>query len=88
MRDAWCCMTHAHQINSRKENNISTTKNKKQKKNKKKKIMQIYTSCFLKNYEAINLCGKAVYMRQTAKLSLLRQIGGSLQSFPTYITHV
>ena len=50
--------------------------------------MQIYTSCFLKNYEAINLCGKAVYMRQIAKLSLLRQIGGSLQSCPTYITHV
>ena len=39
--------------------------------------MQIYTSCFLKNYEAINLCGKAVYMRQIAKLSLLRQIGRS-----------
>ena len=42
--------------------------------------MRIYTSCLLKNYEAINLCDKAVNMRQTAKLSLLRQIGGSLQA--------
>ena len=43
--------------------------------------MRIYTPCLLKNYEAINLCDKAVCMGQTAKLSLLRQIGGSLQSF-------
>ena len=45
MRDAWCCMTHAHQINSRKENNISTTKNKK-KKIKIKKIIKNYANIY------------------------------------------